>query len=227
MHSLNNHETVNFLNKIYSSIEEKNDKLAELPIEQLPAYKLAEKVIENLVYLKNIAHKKNFDAVKHGVLCKELRAVGVQSIELTYTFEPTIFGQLYEYFHWTFEIEGEDVKYKTMSSEIDKKIAEIKEEYNYYNEKPGALRYSSLLKQNENIKNIFVYLKENLPQMGENSILTICALLLMDLEKMSASRQYNFLSYQSMFNSENPVEKWTSCLIIKANYKKPNIVFRY
>lgn len=227
MHSLNNHETVDFLNKIYSSIEEKNDKLAELPIEQWPAHKLAKKVIENIVYFRNIAHKENFEAVKHGVLCQELRAVGVQSIELTYTFEPTIFGQLHEYFHWTFEIEGEDVKYKTMLSDIDQKIAEIQEEDIYYNEKPGALRYSSLFKQNENIKSIFIHLKENLPPMDKNSILPICALLLMDLEKMSASRQHNFLSYQSMFNSENPADKWTSCLVIQANYKKPNIVFKH
>jgi hypothetical protein len=226
MHSLNNHETVAFLNKVYSSIEEKDDKLAELPMEQWPAHKLAEKIIGNMVYFKKISHQENFEAVKHGVICQELRAVGVHSVELTYTFEPTIFGQLHEYFHWTFEIEGEDVKYKTMHDDIDRKIAQIQEEDKYYNEKPGALRYNSLLRQNENIRNIFVYLKENLPPMEDDSILPICALLLMDLEKMSASRQYNFLSFQSMMNSENPQDKWTSCLIIEANYKKPHIVLK-
>ena len=227
MHSLNNHETVDFLKKISSSIQIKDEKLLDLPMEQWPADKLTQKIIDNMAYFKKMAHQENFEAIKHGVICQELRAVGVESVELMYTFEPTIFGQLHEYFHWTFEIEGEDVQHKTMRDDIDKKIAQIQEEDKYYNEKPGALRYNSLLRQNENIRNIFMYLKENMPPMEDNSIIPICSLILMDLEKMSASRQYNFLSYQRMLSTEEPDDKWTSCIIIEANYKKPHIVFKH
>lgn len=224
MNPLNNHETVNLLNKVKLSIEKNSNDLTDLPMQDWPAKKITEMILKEVLYFRNLTDQEGFESIKHGVLSQEFRYIGIYSVDLTYTFDATTFGQLNEYFHWNFTIEEEDSENKTMKDDVDKKIAEIQEDDKNYNETPGSLRYNNIITQSENIKSIFIFLKNNIPNMEDENIIPILALILLDMEKMSISRQNSFLSYQKMQSREFIEDKWTSCLIIDASYRKPNIV---
>lgn len=215
-------ETIELLNKVEADLNP--SEKPDVPLHMLSASSLATKILTHIRYFNAISVKENFEEIKHAIICQTFRVLGVNSLELQYTFDPTMFGQLYEYFNWKFEIEEVDVPHKKMKDDIDQKIFEIKCNDLNYNEKPGTLRYDSLLRQDEHIKSVFNFLRNNLPDINEEQNISLSALILFDLERMSKQRQYNFLSFQNMMSKDNHDDKWISCLTIDSIYQKPTIV---
>lgn len=224
MDSYQNQETFDLLNKINSSLENDDELLLDLPLENWPAKKLTDKIKDSIMFFRRLFNQPNYEGIKHALLYQELHKADIDYLELDYSFEPTVFGQLNENFRWIFQFENDSDTKKTLKKVIDYKISIINENNENYNEKSGSLRYSSLLRQEEQIKNVFNLVRAYMPEMENDNTLAMCALILLDLEKMSSTRQYNYLSYEKMYNSSDPLVKWTTCLMIDAVYNKPKLI---
>lgn len=224
MNYYQNQETVNLLKKINARLKNDDEFLLNLPLENWPAQQITDKIKDSIMFFKKICEQSNYEGIKHSLLYQEFLKAGIDYLELDYSFEPTVFGQLNESFRWIFQFENDNATKKTLRQVIDYKIAIIDENNAHYNEKSGSLRYSSLLKQEDQVKNVFNLVRAYMPEMENDNTLAVCALILLDLEKMSSSRQYNYLSYEKMYNSSEPLVKWTTCLMIDAVYNKPKLI---
>lgn len=215
--------TQNLLEKIHRQVELIPERDIELtPLLELSGDEILNKVIKEFNKFKDNPPHKDMEAAKLVTLSKELMSANVESIEVTHRFEPTFFGDVEEIFKWSFHIEFTGPQ-ATMEDDILKTVARIEKNNQSYNEKAGRLRYTKIVKQSKRIHQMILNLKQQLPILSDEKICLITSLMLYDFERMSAARQYDFLSYKTMHSQNNPLDEWVSCLNIQANYKKPHI----
>ena len=215
-------ETYNLLEKINHLVKVRDPIAKQMPFEKLSPEEITLQIIHHFNIFKSMTTKEDVEKTKLAIISNQLRVLNVNSIDIVQSFYPTVFGQIEEKFRWAFEIEHCDEDNSALKIYIANTIEEIKEKNKFYNEKPG-LRYTNILDQDYKIYSLVKSIKEKLPPMQHSNLLLLCSIIVHDFERLSVTRQNNFVSYQSMYSEENPLDQWTSCLTIEAEYKKIKI----
>ena len=215
-------ETHDLLEKINNLVKVNVPLIKKIKFDNLSSEEVTSQINYHFNIFKTMTTKTDIEKTKLAIISNQLKALNVNSIEIVQSFLPTVFGQIEERFRWVFEIEHCDEEDSNLKKYIAKTIEKIKKENIFYNEKPG-LRYTSVLEQDYKIYSLVKNIKEKLPPMENSNLFLLCSIIVYDFERLSIGRQNNFVSYQSMYSEENPLDKWTSCLTIEAEYKKLNI----
>lgn len=215
-------ETYNLLEKINHLVKNHDPLVKQIPFENLSPEEITLQIIHYFNIFKSMTIQEDSEKTKLAIISNQLRVLNINSIDIVQSFYPTVFGQIDEKFRWIFQIEHCDEEDSDLKKYISQTIKEIKEKNKFYNEKPG-LRYTSILGQEYKIYSLVKNIKEKLPPMEHSNLLLLCSIVLHDFERLSVTRQNNFVSYQSMYSEDNPLDQWTSCLTIEAEYKKIKI----
>lgn len=213
-------ETYDLLDKISYLVKVNIPSIKKIKIEDLSSEEVTSQINYHFNIFKSMTTKTDIEKTKLAIISNQFKALNINSIDIVQSFLPTIFGQIEEKFRWSFEIEHCDEEDSDLKKYIAKTIEKIREENVFYNEKPG-LRYTSVLDQDYKIFSLVKNIKKQLPPIENSNLFLLCSIIVYDFERLSIGRQNNFVSYQSMYSEENPLDQWTSCLTIKAEYKKP------
>jgi hypothetical protein len=209
-------EVENVLGKIgqQNYHHDKQEKMNQHP----DLMQLSFQIQHNIGIINSLRSQQDFNQVKMAMASNILRSAAKNKVEIHYQISSTVFGELQENFTWTFQIEG-----KTDTPQLEALAEERTKQWNAmeHNNPVSVERFSNIFHDDYLIQYIFEQVSEQLGHDNMEHIIFMSALILFDLECLSAMRQSDMLVYLELFNQENYLDTWLSCLDVHIDYLKP------
>lgn len=181
---------------------------------------LSFQIQHNIGIINSLRSQQDFNQVKMAMASNILRAAGKEKIRIHYQIASTVFGELQEQFNWTFQIEG-----RTDMPKLEALAEERTKQWNameHQAPKPFE-RINNIFHDDFLIQYVFENVRQQLGHEDMEHIIFMSALILFDLECLSGMRQGDMLVYLQLFDKDNYLDSWFSCLDVHINYLKPVI----
>lgn len=213
----------NTLLEVKSEPIKNNSFLTEKSIRNMDTQELSVEIQKNIKIWENIASQSNFYQMKLVVGSSALRDCGVNHVGFKIQIPSTVFGDLYENFMWTFDIEGNTDTTKLHSFVYEKSLEIENKQSNDFEISLNGIRMHSLFILEDYMRDIFNLIDQQLNYCSEEKALLLTSLAFYEMETLSSLRKEDYLLYNDMYDLSNINDRWIACMNVKANYIKPTI----
>jgi hypothetical protein len=211
----------NTLREVRNSVVAQDNNIINHGIRNLDAQELSVEIQKNIKIWNEISNTPNFYQTKLTVGSAALRESDARHIGFQLQIPSTVFGEIYENFVWTFDIEGNSDINK-LSNIVYDHASRIKNKQNITKEYSGTRMYSIMSLEHE-MKTVFNIIDGQLNYINDEQALLLTSLAFYEIEKLSNNREEDYLLFNDMYNLSNANDKWIACMNVQANYTKPTV----